>query len=445
MRFNENSRNNGEMIMNPFNNCSFKAKLKTARTAAMATLLTFLLFHIQTAQAAHVNPVFVAGNPTCSNLITNVTGSIELKVDQSQLNIDGAPTQHSLGNAIVTVTAYTTSQGQQFDWSISGGTVYGVVAKGGPNANFYDYRPGGETSDTGLHAPVNPSNGRYFGLSHISFCFVPGAASIDVTKTCNEQSVQGEVVTTQNKAIIVNDGDFAFTKVELKETVGSLSCTIIAIDGIAANIAMPNDTFVELAGVILNPGEDAEVTIRCEGDALNVPNTVVAKGTWSGGTKEDTATSDPANQCPFSPNPMVKIIKKCDYTRLQQHELGGDNVLVLEVCPVIKVKNKSNTESLATAFVTDLKIPALANGVNVGPIAPGATVNVADFLNLPNLCYKPEAPEQEPIDLPEIGKFATEGASFLNSATVEATGLFGGEASDQDSALCPLCPAPVLE
>jgi hypothetical protein len=431
--------------MNPFNNCSLNARLKTVRTAAVAALLTFLLFHTPTAQATHVAPQFIAGNPTCSALINNVPGSIELKVDQSQLNIGGAATQHSLGSATVTVLAYTTAQGQQFDWSITGGTVYGVAAKGGPNANFYDYRPDGETSDTGLHAPVNPSNGKYYGLSHISFCFVPGAASIDVIKTCNEQSVQGDVVTTRNNVIITNNGDFAFTKVELKETVGSLSCSITAIDGIAANIALPNDTFVELAGITLNPGDNVEVTVNCEGDALNIPNTVVAKGTWSGGTKDDTATSDPAAQCPFSPNPMVKIIKKCDYTRLQQHELGGDNVLVLEVCPIIKVKNKSTTEPLATAFVTDLKIPALAGGVNVGPIAPGATVNVADFLNLPNLCYKPETPEQEPIDLPEIGKYATEGASFLNSATVEATGQFGGEASDQDSALCPLCPAPASE
>jgi hypothetical protein len=428
--------------MNTLNDCSLKTRLKTARIALTAALLTFLLFNFQLAQAASVDPIFVPGNPTCSTLVTNVTGSIELKVDQSQLNIGGAPTQHSLGGATVTITAYTNGLGQQFDWSIEGGTVYGVVAKGGPNANFYDYRPLGETADTGLHAPINPANGRYYGLSHISFCFVPGAASIDVTKTCTEQSVLNDVVTTLNTVRITNDGDFPFTQVELKETVGSLSCKITAIDGVAADITLVNDTFAILPGVTLNPGEDAEVTISCVGGALNIPNTVVAKGTWNGGTKEDTASSDPANQCPFSPNPMVKIIKKCDYTRLQQHEVEGATALVLEVCPIIKVKNKSDTETLASAFVTDLKIPALAGGVDVGPIAPGATVNVADFLNLPNLCYKPDAPEQEPIDEPEIGKFATDTAQFLNSATVEAAGLFGGEASDQDSALCPLCPAP---
>jgi hypothetical protein len=45
-----------------------------------------------------------------------------------------------------------------------------VIAKGGPNANVYTYLTE-VTSDTGLHAPVNPNNNRFFGLSHISFCY----------------------------------------------------------------------------------------------------------------------------------------------------------------------------------------------------------------------------------------------------------------------------------
>jgi len=31
--------------------------------------------------------------------------------------------------------------------------------------------PAEATSDTDLHSPVNPSNGKFFGLSHIDFCF----------------------------------------------------------------------------------------------------------------------------------------------------------------------------------------------------------------------------------------------------------------------------------
>src|SRR6266542_1096717 len=52
------------------------------------------------------------------------------------------------------------------------GTVVGVAVKGGPDANFYDYRPDGVSSGTGLHAPVNPRNQKFFGLSHISFCYM---------------------------------------------------------------------------------------------------------------------------------------------------------------------------------------------------------------------------------------------------------------------------------
>ena len=60
--------------------------------------------------------------------------------------------------------------------------------KGGSNANLFDYRPAGDAADTALHAPVNPNNGTFYGLSHISFCFggqftEPG---IDVTKSCPE-------------------------------------------------------------------------------------------------------------------------------------------------------------------------------------------------------------------------------------------------------------------
>ena len=59
--------------------------------------------------------------------------------------------------------------GQTFDWS-STVPVFQVIVKGGPGANIYDY-PGGDTSDTGLHAPQNPNNGKWYGLSHVTFCY----------------------------------------------------------------------------------------------------------------------------------------------------------------------------------------------------------------------------------------------------------------------------------
>ncbi|WP_137991000.1 prealbumin-like fold domain-containing protein [Streptomyces vilmorinianum] len=85
-----------------------------------------------------------------------------------------------------------TGSGQVFDYNFDGDfTAFGVIVKGGPNANFYDYRPTGNPDDTGLHSPINPNNNRFYGLSHISFCIGeaprPGALKIlkKSTKTGN--------------------------------------------------------------------------------------------------------------------------------------------------------------------------------------------------------------------------------------------------------------------
>lgn len=70
--------------------------------------------------------------------------------------------------------------GPTFDWS-STMPVYRVIVKGGPGANIYDY-PGGDSSDSGLHAPQNPNNGKWYGLSHVTFCYgEPQPDPVDVT------------------------------------------------------------------------------------------------------------------------------------------------------------------------------------------------------------------------------------------------------------------------
>jgi hypothetical protein len=108
------------------------------------------------AGASDVTPIFVAGNPSC----TSLGYAFGFKVDPPNAgtySIDGINT--------VTVT----TDGVSFDWSSTLG-MDAVISKGGPNANVYVYSPE-RTSDTGLHSPINPSNGNPFGLSHIEFCF----------------------------------------------------------------------------------------------------------------------------------------------------------------------------------------------------------------------------------------------------------------------------------
>ena len=120
-----------------------------------------------------IQPEFVAGNPSCSSLDL---GDFELKVEPVA---DGT---YSDGTLTVNVDVRDTTAGPVFDWTSDLG-VDAVIVKGGPNADSYVYDPSQEdTGDTDLHAPVNPSNDKFFGLSHISFCY---DLNLEVTKDAN--------------------------------------------------------------------------------------------------------------------------------------------------------------------------------------------------------------------------------------------------------------------
>ncbi|KMS69626.1 hypothetical protein ACM01_34245 [Streptomyces viridochromogenes] len=71
------------------------------------------------------------------------------------------------------VTILNIDTDNTFDFEISDDfNAIGVLVKGGPNTNVYDYRPTGIQADQNLHAPVNPMNMTYHGLSHLDFCLV---------------------------------------------------------------------------------------------------------------------------------------------------------------------------------------------------------------------------------------------------------------------------------
>ena len=120
-----------------------------------------------TATAASVTPVFIAGNPQCSDY-----GLIEVAYANNGDSGTYGP---------VTVT----KNGSLFSWSSTLGIDL-VLVKGGPNANGYFYDetfddPSAESfGDTDLHAPTNPRNGNYYGLSHVSFC---ADYELDISKT----------------------------------------------------------------------------------------------------------------------------------------------------------------------------------------------------------------------------------------------------------------------
>ena len=94
-------------------------------------------------------------NPSCPDQY------LEYKVDPVSAG------QH--GSSFTISNIQDGGSGPTFDWS-STKPVFRVIVKGGPGANLYDY-PGGDTSHSGLHAPQNPKNGKWYGLSHITFCY----------------------------------------------------------------------------------------------------------------------------------------------------------------------------------------------------------------------------------------------------------------------------------
>lgn len=114
---------------------------------------------------AAVSPEFKSGNPKCADLAPAGTVWKELKVEP--------PRSGSFSNSDLAVKV--TVNGLYFDWS-SNVAIEAVFVKGGPNGNLYVYNPK-STGDTGLHAPINPKNGKPYGLSHLSFCYGNGGST----------------------------------------------------------------------------------------------------------------------------------------------------------------------------------------------------------------------------------------------------------------------------
>ena len=134
--------------------------------------LAFAVLKINTATAATVTPVFVAGNPTCQDL-----GYAQGFKPSSPSESSPVGT-HTLPDGVNTVTISIDSSG--VDWTSTLG-MDAVIVKGGPVANVYAYDPPAESfGDTNLVTPTNPSNGQPYGLSHLVFCY---DYNVQVSKT----------------------------------------------------------------------------------------------------------------------------------------------------------------------------------------------------------------------------------------------------------------------
>ena len=175
-----------------------------------------------------------------------------------------------------------------------------VVVKGGSNANLFDYRPAGNAADTALHAPVNPNNGTFYGLSHISFCFggqftEPG---IDVTKSCPESVPFGSDI--QYTITVENTGDEPLVGISVKDTLlGDITgefdfdfANPFPVDGLATAVV----TYTP------QPGDPDPI--------INTVH-VVGFGQGSGGVKvtdNATCTTD------LTQEPSIDVTKSCPET-----------------------------------------------------------------------------------------------------------------------------------
>jgi hypothetical protein len=132
---------------------------------ALAALMTLSI--AGAASAAHTHTAngheTVAGNPKCPGDF-----AYTLKIEDYELGVGtyGA----------IQITMY---DGKYISWAIAPGYVdtYDanlVIVKGGPNAEIYHYDMWDDL-DHGLTAPMNPNNGKWYGISHIQFCFDPKA------------------------------------------------------------------------------------------------------------------------------------------------------------------------------------------------------------------------------------------------------------------------------
>ena len=175
--------------------------------AAVSAIALSMIWLAGPVLATHVTPTFVEGNNTCSQLDADFGHEFKIQPVVSG-TFDDPNSDFS-----VELTVNDTAEGPTVDFE-SNLAVDAVFVKGGDDGNLYSYDPA-ETSDTGLHAPLNPS-GKWAGLSHLSFCFTdtpegsasPSEAEQSVAESEAESGEQSVKISTGTPEESVDDSAF---------------------------------------------------------------------------------------------------------------------------------------------------------------------------------------------------------------------------------------------
>ena len=104
-------------------------------------------------------PTTLVDNPSCAQL---GLGPYEYGI---VTNLEGLAGTYNLGSGYV---LNIITDGKTFDW-FSTLSFNGVLVKGGPSVNVYSYIPASSWGFD-LSTPINPNNGKPYGLSHAIFC-----------------------------------------------------------------------------------------------------------------------------------------------------------------------------------------------------------------------------------------------------------------------------------
>jgi uncharacterized repeat protein (TIGR01451 family) len=243
-----------------------------------------------------VQPVLLIGNQNCAEVL----GDDLLFEYRDNAPADDTVDLAAVSGGLVEGTLTIDVHGNLVDFEIEDGDpLAAVVVKGGSNANLFDYRPDGETADTDLHAPLNPENGQFYGLSHISFCWAeevvtPPVPAIDVEKTCPATVPAGQPISYT--ITVENTGEEALVDVSVEDALLGGDIT----DEFDFDFTGP---FPE--------GEVATATISYTPGANEDPveNTVTASGT---GAESDSDTSDD-DSCTVEviQGPAIAVSKEC--------------------------------------------------------------------------------------------------------------------------------------
>jgi hypothetical protein len=179
-----------------------------------------------------VRPEVVENNPSCSDEFSGYL--FEYKFEP----VEDAVVPLSWMGLNFDLTIDVDEGAKTFDFSFSNGFgVNGILVKGGPDANVYDYGDGA-TSDTGLHAPEQ-SPGKYYGLSHISFCIVQLETALTIEKTAVDEYITiGDKFAYDITVSDVADGiDAINVTVDDALVPDGFDWTITAQDGTACSIS----------------------------------------------------------------------------------------------------------------------------------------------------------------------------------------------------------------